>query len=256
MNNKILFMIINNEVKYSQDPNIDHRDWYNSLGFDSNNFDNIVRGFIMDNKIVFYKGINFNYDEEVIKAAKIFGPSIISACNNPFLEVYCGVVTTQGGSKWEPVLHLKKEELVVEQPKVKPKPKEIVETGPVLEFKNDYNDEIFCKRAIHVTIIILVLTIIVKIILFSKREILQLSNPIDVLLAFLQIILLSLTIYGYHKKLSITKYLGLAASILLILTFNIWDVVLGIGYFIFTIDQGYFIKLIDTIKQKTKGKGK
>ena len=258
MDNKILFMIINNEVKYSQDSNMDHREWYNSLGLDQNNFDNIIRGYIIDNKIVFFKGSNFNYDEEVIRSAKAFGPNIIATYNNPSLEVYCGAIITQGGTKWEPVLHLKKEELVVEQPKPiekKEKSKEYVETGPILEFKNDYNDDKFCKRAMVVTSIVLVLTIIIKVILFSKKEILQLGNSMDVLLALAQIVLLIIIIYGYSKKLPITKYLAITASALLILTLDFWDVLLGILFFVFSIDQGYFEKIITAIKNaKRKGK--
>ena len=54
MNNKILFMIIGNEVKYLADSNMDHREWYTSLGLDINNYDNIVRGYIIDGKIIFF----------------------------------------------------------------------------------------------------------------------------------------------------------------------------------------------------------
>lgn len=258
MNDKILFMIINNEVKYLQNSTMDHREWYTYLGLDPNQFDNIIRGYIIENKIVFFKGMNFNYDEEVIRMAKAFGPSIIAACNNPNLEVYCGIVINSYGAKWEPVLHLKKEELVVEQPKQVEKtvPKETREAVSILDLKNDFDDDSFRKRAMTVTAFVLVFTIIIKIILFSKKEILQLSNSIDVFLAIAQVGLLSFIIYGYYKKIPITKYLGLVASALLVLTLDIGDVILGIIYFIFSVDQGYFIKIIDTIKQKIKEKRK
>lgn len=256
MNDKILFMIINNEVKYLQNSTMDHREWYTHLGFDPNQFDNIIRGYILENKIVFFKGMNFNYDEEVINMAKTFGPSIIAAWNNPNLEVYCGIVITSYGSKWEPVLHLKKEELVAEKPKQVEKkvPKEQKETVPILDLKNDFNDDSFRKKAMIVTGSILILTIIIKIILFSKKEILQLNNSTDIILAFVQVGLLSFIIYGYYKKIPSTKYLSLVASILLVLTLDIWDVILGILYFIFSVDQGYFIRTIDTVKQKIKEK--
>ncbi len=59
MNNRILFMIIDDQVKYLTDSNMDHREWYVSLGLDPNNYENIVRGFVMDGKIIFFKGMNF-----------------------------------------------------------------------------------------------------------------------------------------------------------------------------------------------------
>jgi hypothetical protein len=82
-------MIIDNQVKYLTNSSMDHREWYNSLGFDPNNFDNIVRGYVLENKIIFFKGMMFNYDEEVINKARIFTPSIRVSMNNPSLEVYC-----------------------------------------------------------------------------------------------------------------------------------------------------------------------
>ena len=75
MSNKTLFMIIDNQVLYLSDSNMDHREWYVSLGFDSSSFDNVIRGFIADNKIIFYKGF-FQYDDSVIKAAEVLSPSI------------------------------------------------------------------------------------------------------------------------------------------------------------------------------------
>ena len=52
MNNKVLFLIIGNEVKYLQDSTMDHKEWYVSLGFDPSTFDSVVRGFILDNKMI------------------------------------------------------------------------------------------------------------------------------------------------------------------------------------------------------------
>lgn len=252
--NRILFMIINNEVKYLQNSTMDHREWYTSLGFDPNNFDNIVRGYIIEHKIVFFKGMNFNYDEEVIQMARMYSPSIREACHDSSLEVYCGIVVNSYGSKWEPVLRVLEEEItgisaqVMQEQVAEVKPVNdmasssgTLEAGPILEFKNDYQDDAFCKRAILVTGVVLLLTVIIKVILFSMKGGLHLNNFMDVLLAFSQILLLILTIYGYSKKLPATKYFGLVASILLVLTLNIFDVILGILYFLFSVDQGYFV---------------
>ena len=42
--------------------------------------------------------------------------------------------------------------------------------------------------------------------------------------------------------------MGVAASVAIIITLDFLDVVLGILYFVFSVDQGYFIKFIYMIK--------
>ena len=251
MNNRVLFMIVGNEVKYLAGSNMDHREWYTSLGLDPNNFDNLVRGYVIDNKIVFFKGMMFSYDEEVIKAARVFTPSIRITMNNPALEVYCGILVNGQGQKWEPVLRINEDEITgfVQQPQVIKEKKEPIETGPMIEFKNNYEDPKFIKIATIVTGIVLVLTLIIKIILFSKQEILQTNNAFDILLTLLQVGLLGFVIYGYQKKLPFTKYIGVGVSVLIILTLDIFDIIIGVLYFLFSIDQGYFTKLIGLVKK-------
>ena len=249
--NRVLFMIVGNQVKYLTGSELDHREWYNSLGLDPNNFDNIVRGYVLENKIIFFKGMMFNYDEEVINAARVFTPSIRVALNNPSLEVYCGITVNGQGQKWEPVLRINENEITgfVQPKKVEEKPKEHIETGPMIELKNDYENPKFIKTASIVTGIVLVITIIIKIVLFSKKEILQVTNGFDVLLSFLQVIALGFVIYGYNKKIPYTKYIAMIASVLMILTLNIFDIIIGILYFVFNIDQRYFTKLFDLVKK-------
>ena len=255
--NRVLFMIINNQVKYLTGSEMDHREWYNSLGLDPNNFDNIVRGYVIDNKIIYFKGMMFNYDEEVINAAKVFTPSIRLFLNNPSLGVYCGIVVNGQGQKWEPVLKINENEITgfVYNKPIEKKTKEHIETGPVIEMKNNYEDPKFIKKATIVSSIVLVLVLIIKILLFSKKEILQLSNGFDVLLSVSQIVLLVFIIYGYNKKIPYTKYIAIIAAILIILTLDVYDIIIGILYFLFNIDQNYFtnfIKLIKKVLNKNK----
>lgn len=248
--NRVLFMIVNNQIKYLTGSDMDHREWYNSLGLDINNFDNIVRGYVIDNKIIYFKGMMFNYDEEVIKAARVFTPSIRSYLGNPSLEVYCGIIVNGQGQKWEPVLRINENEITgfVQTKPVEIKNKEYIETGPVLELKNNYEDPKFIKTATIVTLIVLVLTLVLKIILFSKQELLQTRNSFDILLSIAQIGSLGFVIYGYNKKISYTKYIGIIASILIVLTLDVFDIIIGVLYFLFSIDQNYFIKVINFIK--------
>lgn len=251
MNNRVLFMIIGSEVKTLVNDARDHREWYLSLGLDPNLFDTIVRGYVIDGKIIFFKGPTYSYDDEVIKAARVYTPSIRAIFNQSSLEAYCGILFEGVGSKWEPILKINENEItgiVPTEKKEEPVKKEVVETGPFLEFKNNSSDPTFIKTATIVTIVVLVLAILIKIPLFQKQQVLNASHFTDIIFCFIQIVLLGLTIYGYQKKIPSTKYMGVAASVAIIITLDFWDVVLGILYFVFSVDQGYFVKFINMIK--------
>ena len=254
MSEKILFMIINNNVQFLENSDMDHREWYQSLGLDINAFDQVVRGYVLEHKIVFFKGL-FNYDEEVIKMARMFSPTIREYCHDSSLEVYCGIVVQSYGSKWEPVLKITENEITgipVQTTNVEKKEKVPVQTAPILEFKNDFNDASFIKRAIIITGIVLVATIIVKIILFSKGEILKVTDFSAWLLALGQVAMLIVVINSYKEKRPYTKYLALLASALIILTLDLWDVLIGILYFVFSVDQNYFKKILNLVSKRNK----
>lgn len=255
-NNRILFMIIDKEVKYYQGADMDHKEWYLSLGLDANEFDNIVRGFIADGKIVFYKGQNFNYDDEVMRKAKGFAPSMRITLGNLNLEVWCGVMINGFNSKWEPIVRINDTELtgIIDEP-VKEEKKVIVEKPheAVIDFKNDYDNPAFIKRAILVTVVTLALTIFVKMLLIKSQK-MYMSNRGDSLLMVLQIGLLGGSLYGYISKKKFTKYLGIGAGIALLLMFDPLDIILGILYLVYSIDEEYYVKLIQMVKKITNKK--
>ena len=80
------------------------------------------------------------------------------------------------------------------------------------------------------------------------------SNRGDSLLMFLQIGLLGGSLYGYISKKKITKYLGIGAGIALLLMFDPLDIILGILYLVYSIDEEYYVKLIQMIKKVTNKK--
>lgn len=248
MNNKILFMLIEDEIKYLKNSNMDHREWYISLGYDVKNYDNIIRGFIIEDKIIFFKGINFNYDEEVITAAKKYAQDMKKHLNNMNLEVYCGIVINSYGAKWEPILKLKDDELISNVEEKNPKkiynPKK---TEDMIEFKNNYNDKKFVNKAIIISIITAILSIIVKIYLVYMKKY-SFNKLADLFLCLAQVGLLGTTAYGYKNEKKYAKYLGLAASILLLLSLNPFDIILGILYLLFSLDEGYYKKAYKNIK--------
>jgi hypothetical protein len=103
-----------------------------------------------------------------------------------------------------------------------------------------------------VTGVVFILCIIIKIYLFSNTLVLQWSNFTDILLVLGQVGLLGATLFGYIRKLTFPKYTGVIASILLILTLDIWDIIVGILYFLFCIDQNYYTSVFRFIKKLFK----
>ena len=252
MNSKILFMIIDNQVLYLSGSNMDHREWYTSLGFDSNNFDNVIRGFVMDNKIIFYKGF-FQYDDIVIKYAEAFSPSIKQKLNNPNLEVYCGILPGKPGEKWEPILKLgdnvdnsRFSNATKIEKKVVPVNNKEVES--LVDFKNDFSDEAFLKRAKIVTIVLLVINFILKIILYSTG-IIQFNNTFNNLIVFLEFISIGISIYLYFIKNKLAKYFSFLSGLLIVFSLDIYDIILGILYLLYVLDESIFIKIISKIKK-------
>lgn len=259
MNNRILFIIFNNEVKYMTDSGIDHREWFLSLGGDINNYDNTIRGFIVNGQIIFFKA-NLSYDNEVVKAACKYAPSIRQQMNNSTLKVYCGINPGQNGSSWEPITAITEDEitkynqnqseLLKYQQQEEERQKRINrETDEIIEFKNNYDDPKFIKFAITFNIIILILTVISKLILNSMQKF-DLSVGTNILLVIGQVAFIILAIIGYSKKNDKAKYYGLAASAFLFFAFNIIDIIIGIVNLFFTIDQGY---ILNAIKAGKKG---
>jgi len=254
MNNKILFMIIDNQVLYLSNTNMDHREWYISLGFDGNNFDNVIRGLVIDNKIVFYKGF-FAYDDQVIKAAEKYSSSIKETLNNEKLEVYCGILPGKPGEKWEPILKLSDNintnNRYNDDTKIAPPEREKVELGQlegVIDFKNDYSNEKVIKKAIISTIIVLVISLITKVVMLFGGNFL-LGGMFDKILFISEFILLGFSIYGYIIKWKYAHITSLIAALIIIFSLNIISIVTGIVYALYTIDQEILEKLLNKLKK-------
>lgn len=255
-NKKTLFMILHDEVLLIEDDGRDHKEWYDSLGEDSSLFDQVIRGFIIDGKIIFFKAF-FNYDDEVIKSAKKFAPIIRNKLKNKELKVYCGILPGGGyGNKWEPILEIKEEELE-QSPKKKKKEKKKIELpkveGKGLDINNDYNSLEFTRIGFAISMVVLGISMII--IGFSiNSSNLQFKSMGDAFLVFLQFLLLIIVMVGYKKQANFTKYCAFGVSLLMILTFNIGEVILGILYFLFSVDVSYFTKSFNFIKSKLSKK--
>lgn len=266
MNDRILFIIFNNQIQYCHDPNSDHRNFYQSLGGNPNDYENTIKGYIFKDKIVFFKN-NLTYDEEVINMAKRCAPAMKQQLNNPYLKVCCGINPGQNGTAWEPILTLNDSELTgyVTNKEIEQKQQAIKEserqqriareTTTVVDFKNNYDDPKFIKFAIIFTIVILVLTVLSKLYLvyISEENITGLTK----FLMVAQILLLIGTLIGYIQKKEYSKYLGIGATVALVMMFNIIDIIIGVINFLFTVDQGYIVSILNSGKKgisKIQGK--
>lgn len=251
MKERILFMIINDKLYYSNDNNIDHKEWYISLGYNPDNFESITRGLVIDEKIIFYKGLNFNYDEEVINNARKYGQIIKNDLNIKDYKIYCGLIINSFNQKLEPIMQINDNELIKEQKEtiIPKKEKEEKAYKPILEIKNNYKDQSFIKRLLIITSIVLFLSIISKVFLLLNYK---LNTIGDFLLVIIQISLITTTIYTLYKKKNYSKYIALLSCFSLILTFQLTDIIISVFYFIFIIDQNYFLNIIKKIKKEEK----
>lgn len=269
MKNTIMFLIVDDRFTFFKSDQLDHKEFYVSLGYNPDDFENVVRGCILNNKAIFFKGSMYQYDESVIEMARKYAPYIRSQMGDDSISIYCGIVIKPGGS-WEPVLQITDAELGYDnsQPSSREEianqkiDSSFIETpknthgyftnDSVIDFKNDYNDSKFIKTAIIFSVITLVLAVLIKMLLFKQNVKLHSNNSMDMLLCFLQVVLLIVTIYGYFAKKSFTKYTSIAASICIILTFDILDIILGSVYFVFSVDSALLNRVVDFVKELLK----
>lgn len=98
------FLIVDGEIKILKESGMSHFEWARSIGINETEFNNIVRGYILDNTMVFYKG-DFEYDDEVINASRKYGSVLKKVCSlNGVYKVYCGVIKKEPGEVWPPKL--------------------------------------------------------------------------------------------------------------------------------------------------------
>ena len=255
MNNRILFLIFNGEIKFLSSNIMDHREWYRSLGGLDENYESLIRGFIMNNMIIFVKGSNLSYDSQVIDVAKQCGPIMKQQLQRPELKIACGVLPGENGDKWEPIMIINEEEIAAqEQQNNLNKTVATADEKNLIDFRNNSDDPMFILYAIRFTLVILICAVISKILLIATGK-LALGSMWNILLIFAQIISLILCIDSYNKKSGNYKLFGLIATVSLFFMFDLIDLVLGVLNLMFIIDQKYIITLVKFISDMfEKGK--
>ena len=102
---RVAFMIINSEILFLENSGMSHIEWYTSLNYPIENFDNIVRGYYKEGKIIFYKG-DFIYDEDVINQANKFANKIKEYVKDNDAKVYAGIIKGEIGEMWPPAIEI------------------------------------------------------------------------------------------------------------------------------------------------------
>jgi len=97
---RIAFLIINNDILFLKNSTMSHLQWAKSIGISEEKFNNITRGYCLNNDMVFYKG-NFEFDDLVIEDANKFASKIKENCNLSFAKVYAGL-DVGNGEIWPP----------------------------------------------------------------------------------------------------------------------------------------------------------
>lgn len=102
---RVAFMIIDGEIMYLRDSGMSHLEWYISLGFPVEKFDDIVRGYYKNGRVIFYKG-DFLCDESVIEYAKYYGNYIREEVGDADALVFAGVKKGKVGEAWDPIVKI------------------------------------------------------------------------------------------------------------------------------------------------------
>ncbi len=99
---RIAFLIVDGEVKVLKESRLSHFEWAKSIGIDEDRFNKIVRGYILGDTMVFYKG-DFEVDGEVVEASKKYSSLLKTICSlEGKFQVYCGVEKRNPGEVWPP----------------------------------------------------------------------------------------------------------------------------------------------------------
>ena len=258
---KILFIIYQDQIRFVPNKAMSCKEYYISLGGDMMEYHNLIRGMIMDDKLIFMKS-DFSYDDEVIKIAKKCAPIIMEQLNMPNLITCCGI--DQMGNRWRPSIVFKdgnyvppkKEVELNEEQKELMNRTQVVEAkteGQLFDYKNNYDDPLFAKYASRFSLYLLIATIIVKVVLYYQHN-LDIYNRFIALIVFLQIFFLILSIFGYRKRKKITRFYGLCATGCLFLLMNLPDIIIGAINLFFTIDQTYIVKFLAFFHRRKKRK--
>ena len=98
---RIAFIIYQEKVFYIKDSTFSHWEFAQTLGISREEFDELCRGYYLDEKLIFYKG-NFVYDDELIDFARKYFDEIKRELKLEKVNVYFGQKIGKIGEAWPP----------------------------------------------------------------------------------------------------------------------------------------------------------
>lgn len=99
---RVAFMIIDDKIYFLKNSDMSHYEWYKNLGFDEKKFNNIIRGYYKDGKIIFYKA-DFTYDVLTKECAIKYAKTIMNEVNDFNCDIWLGVKKGKIGEDWMPI---------------------------------------------------------------------------------------------------------------------------------------------------------
>ena len=101
---RVMFIVYGGEILLKMRSILSHEEWWNEMKMPSDvDFFSLPRGYIVDNKIYFYKGKDFHVNSDLVNTARSMAPILIESFNMVNPEVYCGMIEGKKGQPWEPI---------------------------------------------------------------------------------------------------------------------------------------------------------
>lgn len=106
---RIAFALVNDQMRYLTNSEMSHKEWLQlEFNISDEDFENIIRGTIKDNKIYFYIGSDFKTIEELESKAATLTKTICEEQNLQLpTEVYCGMIIGEIGQVWSTIHTIK-----------------------------------------------------------------------------------------------------------------------------------------------------
>ncbi len=102
---RVAFIVYKDKIQYLKNSEMSHKEWCDSLGIKDIEFDNIVRGYINEERIVYYQG-DFEYNQNTIDVSKNTYKQIVKDLDIVNYNVYCGVIKGEIGKPWDPIIKI------------------------------------------------------------------------------------------------------------------------------------------------------
>lgn len=100
---RVAFAIIDGSLHSIANDSRSHKEWLmEEFNLSVQDFEVLIRGYVLEDNIVFYRGANFICDDEVIAAAHKYFRYLLNFTSSNLVNVCAGVKMGQIGEVWPP----------------------------------------------------------------------------------------------------------------------------------------------------------